>query len=428
MDALALVILFLVFIATSLPVAIAIGLAVLSFSFLFPDDVGNISFIFQNMYSALNNFPLLAVPFFMLAGSIMETGGLSKRLVNVANQLVGNRTSGLAYVTIIACMFFGAISGSAPATVAAIGGIMMPAMVKYRYSKEFAAGLMSCAGGLGIIIPPSIPLIIYGVATSTSIGDLFLAGIFPGILVGGLLMVAAYFVGKGRGYSGTGEKFELKKFWEAFWDAKWALAMPVVILGGIYTGAFTPTEAAVVGCLMGLVVGLFIYKELTIKDLVSIMADNGALVGVTFLMFGTATSLAFLISITDLPNRISDMIAAITSNYIVVLIIINAFLLVLGMLMDPTSANLVFSSLLLSIVEPLGVNPVHFGIVVTLNLAMGFVTPPFATNVFLTSTLTGVPVPAIVKEALPFLAAMFVALVLITYVPQISMFPIMLMR
>lgn len=428
MDALVLILLFLFCVATSLPIAIAIGLAVLGFSFMFPDEVGNISFVYQNMYSALNNFPLLAVPFFMLAGSIMETGGLSRRLVNVANLLVGNATSGLAFVAILACMFFGAISGSAPATVAAIGGIMMPAMVKNRYSKEFAAGLMSCSGGLGIIIPPSIPLIIYGVATSTSIGDLFLAGIVPGILVGGLLMITARIVGKKRGYAGTGHKFVAREFSAAVWDAKWALAMPVIILGGIYTGAFTPTEAAIVGCVMGLIVGLFIYGELNLKDLARIMADNGALVGVTFLMFGTATSLAFLVSITDLPMRISDLINTISTNPVVILAIINIFLLLVGMLMDPTSANLVFSSLLLSLVEPLGIDPVHFGIVVTLNLAMGFVTPPFATNVFLTSTLTGVPVPAIVKEATPFLIAMAIALIIVTYIPAVSLLPLILMR
>lgn len=427
MDALILIGLFLFFVATSLPVAIAIGTTVLAFSFIYPDEVGNIAFIFQNMFSALNNFPILAVPFFMLAGSLMETGGLSKRLVNVANKLVGNATSGLAFVAILACMLFGAISGSAPATVAAIGGIMMPAMVKYKYSQEFAAGLMSCAGGLGIIIPPSIPLIIYGVSTGTSIGDLFLAGIFPGILVGILLMVSSYIVGKKRGYAGTGHRFDKKEFIAAVWDAKWALAMPVVILGGIYSGAFTPTEAAVVGCVMGILVGFFIYKELSLKDIVKVMIGNGTLVGVAFLTFGTANSLAYLVSVTDIPFRISELIESFTVNPVVILLMINGFLLIVGMFMDPTSANLVFSALLLSLVEPLGINPVHFGLIVTLNLAMGFVTPPFASNVFLTSNLTGVPVTAIVRESLPHLGAMFVALALVTYVPQISMLPFILM-
>lgn len=426
MDVLALILLFLFFVATSMPVSIGIGAAVLAYTLIFEDLVGNYAFVFQNMFSALNNFPLLAVPFFMLVGSIMETGGLSKRLIAVANTLVGNRTAGLAFVAIIACAMFGAISGSAPATLAAIGGIMIPAMVRRKYTLDFAAGLMSCAGGLGIIIPPSIPLIIYGVATSVSIGDLFLAGIFPGVLLSLLLIAAAFLVGKRRGYGGTGERFSFSAFCRALYSAFWALMMPVVILGGIYTGAFTPTEAAIVGCVMGMIIGLFFYRELTVKDLVRIFIDNGSLVGVTFLMFGTATSLSFLVTITDIPFRVSDAIEAFTQSKIVVLVIINIFLLIVGMFMEPTSANLVFAPLLLSLVEPLGVNPVHFGIVVTLNLAMGFVTPPFASNVFLCSTLTGVPFMRIVKESLPFLIAMFVALILITYVPSISLLPMML--
>lgn len=426
MDVLALILLFLFFVATSMPVSIGIGAAVLAYTLIFEDLVGNYAFVFQNMFSALNNFPLLAVPFFMLVGSIMETGGLSKRLIAVANTLVGNRTAGLAFVAIIACAMFGAISGSAPATLAAIGGIMIPAMVRRKYTLDFAAGLMSCAGGLGIIIPPSIPLIIYGVATSVSIGDLFLAGIFPGVLLSLLLIAAAFLVGKRRGYGGTGERFSFSAFCRALYSAFWALMMPVVILGGIYTGAFTPTEAAIVGCVMGMIIGLFFYRELTVKDLVRIFIDNGSLVGVTFLMFGTATSLSFLVTITDIPFRVSDAIEAFTQSKIVVLVIINIFLLIVGMFMEPTSANLVFAPLLLSLVEPLGVNPVHFGIVVTLNLAMGFVTPPFASNVFLCSTLTGVPFMRIVKESLPFLIAMFAALLLITYVPSISLLPMML--
>lgn len=426
MDAIVLVVLFIVFLATSMPIAIAIGATVVCFTAIF--NTSPFTFIPQNMYSALNSFPLLAVPFFMLMGSVMEGGGLSRRLVNVANKLVGNVTSGLAIVTILACMFFGAISGSAPATLAAIGGIMVPAMLRHKYDEEFSVGLISTAGGLGIIIPPSIPLVIYGVATMTSIGDLFLAGIGPGIVVGIFLMITAWMIGKRKGYTGTGEKFNGKIFRAAVWDAKWALLMPLIILGGIYGGIFTPTEAAVVGLAYGLIVGFFIYKELTLKQVVDIFADNTILVGMSFLTFGFATSLSFLVSITQLPDRISAALMLLSTNKYVILAIINVFLLILGMVMDTMSANLIFSPLLLAIVKPLGVNPIHFGLIITINLALGFVTPPMASNLFLASALYKLPVPRIARGAFPFIIAMIIALFIITYVPEISLFILRLVR
>lgn len=426
MDIFILVTLFLVFVLSSLPIAVAIGSAVICFTFFYP--MGNLSFVAQNMYSALNSFPLMAVPFFMLTGTIMEVGGLSKRLVSVANKLVGNSTSGLAIVTIVACMFFGAISGSAPATVAAIGGIMVPQMVKHGYSREFGAGLIATAGGLGIIIPPSIPLVIFGICTTTSIGDLFLAGIGPGLLIGLMLMIPARIIGKKRGYKGTGEPFNGREFAKAAWEAKFALFVPVLILGGIYGGIFTPTEASIVGVVYAFLVSMFIYDELRLKELMRMFATNAALVGTIFLLFGTASSLSFLISATDLPARMGDLLYGISENKYVILLIINIFLLLLGMIMDTMSANLIFSPLLLAIVQPLGVDPVHFGIVVTVNLALGFVTPPMATNLFLTSTLTGVPVAKIVQESLPFVIAMLAALALITVFPQISLFSLTLLR
>lgn len=420
MDALVLSLLFVGFLVTSIPIGIAIGCAVLVFVLIY--DVSGFSFMFQNMYSAINSFPLMAVPFFMLTGSIMEGGGLSQRIVNVANKLVGNRTSGLAIVAILACMFFGAISGSAPATLAAIGTIMVPAMVKHRYSKNFSVGVVTTAGGLGIIIPPSIPLVIYGVGTMTSIGDLFIAGIGPGVVVGVFLMITARIVGKKRGYTGTGERFSFREAGKAAWEAKWALFMPLIILGGIYGGIFTPTEAAVVGVVYGMFVGFFIYKELTIKRLMEVFVDNASLVGASFLIFGFATSLSFLVSVTMLPDRLSEAISMISTNKYVVLFIVNIFLILLGMLMDTMSANLIFSPLLLSIVAPLGVDPVHFGIVITIALALGFVTPPMATNLFLASTIFDIPVQEIIKEELPFVFAMILALFIVTFIPQISLF------
>lgn len=418
--------LFFLFLFSSLHIAVAIGMAVITFTFLFP--VGNLSFVALNMYTGLYSFPLLAIPFFCLVGTIMESGGLSSRLVSVANKFVGNKTSGLAIVTITGCLFFGAISGSAPATVAAIGSIMYPQMQKFGYHKEFAAGLIATAGGLGIIIPPSIPMVVYGVGTQTSIGDLFLAGIIPGLLCGGSLMAVAWYIGKKRGYKGTGETVHFREKMKAVWDAKWALALPVIILGGIYGGIFTPTEAGVVGCVYGIAVGKFIYKELKLKDIFGMFVDNASVVGIIFLTFGVANSLSFLVSFTQLPAMLSDIMGAISQNKYVILGIINIFLLVVGMLMDTMSANLIFSPLLLSIVQPLGVDPIHFGVMVTINLALGFVTPPMATNLYLTSALTKVPVPDVVRESLPFVFAMIAALFVITYIPALSLGILQLIR
>lgn len=418
MEPLVLMGLFFLFLASSLHIAIAIGMAVVTFTFFFP--VGNLSFVALNMYTGLYSFPLLAIPFFCLVGSVMEGGGLSRRLVNVASRVVGNSTSGLAIVTILGCLFFGAISGSAPATVAAIGSIMYPEMQKYGYGREFAAGLIATAGGLGIIIPPSVPMVVYGIGTQTSIGDLFLCGIIPGLLCGVSLMLVARAIGKKRGYGGTGKKSTPAELWSAVWDAKWALALPVVILGGIYGGLFTPTEAGVVGCIYGIIVAMFVYKELTFRKLIDIFVDNASVVGIIFLTFGVANSLSFLVSFTQLPTALSDMMGAISQNKYVILAIINVFLLIVGMLMDTMSANLIFSPLLLAIVQPLGVDPIHFGIMVTINLAIGFVTPPMATNLYLTSALTKVPVPDVVRESAPFVLAMIVSLFIVTYVPALS--------
>ena len=419
MEPLVLMGLFFLFLFSSLHIAVAIGMAVITFTLIFP--VGNLSFISLNMYTGLYSFPLLGIPFFCLVGTIMDSGGLSNRLVNVANKFVGNKTSGLAIVTILGCLFFGAISGSAPATVAAIGSIMFPQMQKYGYSKEFAAGLIATAGGLGIIIPPSIPMVVYGVGTQTSIGDLFLAGIVPGFICGGSLIAVALYKGKKLGYKGTGENASINDRMKAVWEAKWALALPLIILGGIYGGIFTPTEAGVVGSVYGIAVGKFIYKELKFKNLATMFVDNASVVGIIFLTFGVANSLSFLVSFTQLPSALSAIMGAISDNRYVILAIINIFLLIVGMLMDTMSANLIFSPLLLAIVQPLGVDPIHFGVMVTINLAMGFVTPPMATNLYLTSALTGVPVPDIVRESIPFVLAMIASLIAITYFPILSM-------
>ncbi|MCI9331245.1 MAG: TRAP transporter large permease [Oscillibacter sp.] len=408
-----------ILLAIGVPVGVAMGfgmIAVVIGGF----NVTTLPFIAQQMYSGFESLPLVAIPCFMLAGSLMETGGLSKRLVNCANCIIGHTTGGLGTATVIACMFFGAISGSGPATTAAMGGIMIPYMVKAGYDRTYATGLSAVAGGLGIIVPPSIPLVVYGVATNTSIGSLFLAGLGPAVVVGGLLIVVNFVISRKQGYHGQG-KFNLRALGLALWDAKWALFMPVIILGGIYGGIFTPTEAAVVACIYSLPVGLFIYKEMTLRDIWNIFYKNTTFVGGIMLTFAPAAALGGVLALLRVPTMLSNFLFSLTDSKVVVLIIVLIFLVFVGMVMDTTSANIIFSPILLQALKPFGVDPVHFGLVMTVMLALGFVTPPVAGNLFVASGMTGIPMERIAKKALPLIASMFLAAIVITFVPGISL-------
>lgn len=408
-----------ILLAIGVPVGISLGLGMIAIV-LAGFNVTTLTFIAQQMYSGFESLPLVAIPCFMLAGSLMETGGLSKRLVNVAEKLIGHVTGGLGAATVIACMFFGAISGSGPATTAAMGGILIPYMVKAKYDRTYATGLAAVAGGLGIIVPPSIPLVVYGVATNTSIGDLFLAGIGPAFVVGALLILCNYVISRKQGYLGTRE-FNGKELLAAFWDAKWALFLPVIILGGIYGGVFTPTEAAVVAIFYSLLVGLFIYKELKFQDVWKVFYKNTTFVGGIMLTFAPAGALGGVLALLGVPTALSNFLFSITDNKIVVLLIVNVFLVFVGMVMDTTSANLIFSPILLQALKPFGVNPIHFGLIMTINLAIGFVTPPVAGNLFVASGMTGIPMEQIAKKAMPLIVAMFVALLITTYIPSVSL-------
>jgi C4-dicarboxylate transporter DctM subunit len=401
------------------PVGIAFGLGMVAVALCF--KITNMTFLAQSMYSGFESLPLTAIPCFMLAGAVMETGGLSKRLVNVADKLVGGFTGGLGTATVIACMFFGAISGSGPATVAAIGGIMIPNMEKIGYDKTYATGLSAVAGGLGIIVPPSIPLVIYGVATNTSIGDLFLAGIGPAFVVGFILMAINWFLAKRNGYHGNGKKFQVSELSKAIWEAKWALIMPIIILGGIYGGIFTPTEAAVVAIVYGVIVGIYGYKEMTWKDVAKIFDKNTSFVGGIMLTFAPAAALGAVLALLQIPQGITAALFSLSSNKYVILFVINVFLVFVGMVVDTTSANIIFSPILLTALKQYGIDPIHFGLLMTINLAIGFVTPPVAGNLFVASGMTGISMEKLAKKAMPFIVGMFVALTVVTYFPITSL-------
>jgi C4-dicarboxylate transporter DctM subunit len=377
------------------------------------------TFMLQTLYSGTASFTMLAIPFFMISGSIMDVGGLSKRLVRLANAICGNITGSLGMVTVLACMFFGAVSGSAVATTAAIGAIMIPQMIRAGYDKYYAAGLVACAGGLGIVVPPSYPMVIYCTTNNASIGDMFIAGILPACVVGAILIFFNYIYCRKQGLRGN-QTFKWKELGLALWDAKWALFMPVIILGGIYSGVFTATEAAVVATVYGLLVGIVVYHAFTVKSLWKMFKDNMVFNGGMMLTVAPATALGTVFTYMNVTNTISAFFLSISTNRFVILMIIFAILFLIGMFVQTTPAIVIFSPVLLAVAQSVGVSNLHFGIIMILALCIAFVTPPVAANLFVASTLTGLGMDKIVKSALPFLLGLIIALIIVGFCPAIS--------
>jgi C4-dicarboxylate transporter, DctM subunit len=411
---------FALLLILSVPIGVALGAASL-LAILYSGNLP-LDFLAQGLITSFDSFPLLAAPFFILAGEIMSKGGVSERLFRVANSIVGNVTGGFAIATILTCMFFAAISGSGVATVAAIGAIMIPAMIRQGYDKRFATAIVCSAGSLGIIIPPSIPMIMYGVVGGTSIGNLFIAGIVPGIIVALGLIIWTYIYSKKKGYKGTDERVSFKKFLQECWHAKWALLIPLIILGGIYGGIFTPTEAAVVAVVYGLIVGLVLHKELTISQMPKVFADAGLTTATVLIIVGTATAFGRLLNLEQIPTMVANALLAVSENRIIILLILTVFLLIVGLFMDTTAAIIILTPILLPVVSNLGIDPIHFGIIMIVNLAIGFITPPLGVNLFVGSGITGLSIAALSRAVFPFFIAMIITLLLITFIPQISTF------
>ncbi|WP_442595764.1 TRAP transporter large permease [Neobacillus sp. D3-1R] len=409
-----------VFLLIGVPVAIALGasaLVTIYFTTTLP-----LTIMTQKAFTALDSFPLLAIPFFMLAGILMGKGGVSKRLLTLATMLVGWMVGGLAMVTVVTCMFFAAISGSGPATVAAIGSFMIPSMREKNYNEGFAAAVTAAAGSIGVIIPPSIPFVMYGVIGGVSVGGMFLAGVIPGIIIGLGLMAVSYFIAKKNNYKPeTTVNYSFKEVIKALWDAKWALMIPVIILGGIYGGVFSPTEAAVVACVYGIIIGLFVHKEMTIKDIYVCIREAIVINATTMIIVGLSISFAYIMTLEQIPNSIAAYITDLSSNPLVILLVINILLLVVGMFIDTISALVVLTPILLPIVTAVGVEPIHFGVILVANLAIGFITPPLGVNLFVASSSSGIKLEKIVVAIMPFLLSMIITLLLITYIPALSM-------
>lgn len=419
MSGVALLFIFLIgLMMASVPVGISLGLSTLVTMVLTTNlDVITIP---QYCFRGLDSFPLMAIPFFMLAGNLMKFGGLSEKLINLSNSLVRGFKGGLGHVTVLASMFFAALSGSAPATVMAIGSNVIPQMEKHGYDRGYATALASTAGTIGVIIPPSIPFVIYGVVSGASISDLFVAGIIPGILIGIVLMVVNYIYARKYGYGGEG-RASFREFLHELKDAIWALLVPVIILGGIYGGIFTPTESAVVAVVYTLIIGFVVYKELTWKKVWDAFMETGALNGTTTFMVGLSMSFAAYLTLAGIPSAVGQAILSLDAGPVVILLLINVVLLVVGCFVDNISSTIILTPILLPIAQGVGMTAVQFGIVMTVNLAIGFITPPYGVNLFYGSAIGKVSIEELSKKILPFIGAMIICLLLLTFIEPLSM-------
>lgn len=407
--------------AVGVPIFAALGIA--SILVLISHGVDLLS-VPQNLFEALDSFPLMAIPFYVLAGSLMQTGGISRRLMNLANALVGWFRGGLGAASVLTCMFFSTMSGSSSATTAAVGGIMIPAMEKKGYPKNFSAASVAVAGELGAIIPPSLPMIIYGLVANVSVGSMFIAGILPGILIGVTLMLTIVVVAAVKGFDDVAPvSFGVwaKQVAKAFADSGFALMMPLIILGGIYSGIFTATEASVVAVVYGLVVGMFIYREIRLRDLIKVFSDAAVMTGTIMLIVGFASLFAYVLAINQVPQQFGRMIAAIAGNAFGFLLLANGLLFVVGMFMEALAAIVILAPILAPIAASYGIDPIHFGMVMIVNIAIGMVTPPVGVNLFIASQISGLPLEKLIRPLLIFLAVLVIDVLLISYIPAISL-------
>lgn len=411
---------FVLFIFIGVPIAMALGLSALGT--ILCANTMPIEYISQISFTSIDSFPIMAIPFFVAAGVFMGEGGLSKRLLGLADELLGSFTGGLALATVVTCMFFAAISGSGPATVAAIGSLTIPAMVERGYSRAFAAALVAAAGSIGVMIPPSNPFVVYGVSAQVSIGKLFMGGIVPGLIIGLVLMGISYYYSKKNGWKGEARKRTFRTVGKAFWEAKWALMVPVIILGGIYSGYMTPTESAAVAAFYGLIVGVFIHKGINRKNIVYCFTESCSTSAVIIALMAMATIFGNILTIEQIPTKIATWMLAITDSKYVILLIITLLLLFVGTFMEALAAIVILTPILLPIVLQVGIDPIHFGIIMVVNLAIGFITPPVGVNLFVASGLAKLKIEEISKAVVPFLLGMFAVLLLISYVAPISMF------
>ncbi len=418
MSALFLLLLFFILLVIGAPIAISLGLASVTTMMLFSEQT--LATLAQRFFHAMHVYPLLAIPFFILAGSFMTTGGVAHRMIDFANALVGHFRGGLAMAAVLACTFFAAVSGSSPATVVAVGSIVISGMVGSGYSKPFAAGVICNAGTLGILIPPSIVLVVYGAVTETSIGSLFIAGVIPGLLLTLTMMIAIHVIARHHDLP-SHTRADFATVVRTGRRAVWGLLLIVIILGGIYGGVFTPTEAAAVSAVYAFVVAVFVHGDIRLNDLRRVLLDSARITAMLMFIIANAYMFAFVLTTEQIPQMVSQGIVGLGLSPWAFLLAVNLILLLAGNFMEPSSVILILAPILFPIAMELGIDPVHFGIIMVINMEIGMVTPPVGLNLFVTAGVADMPLEEVIRAALPWLLVLLTLLMVITYVPSISL-------
>ena len=407
-------------IAIGVPIPVAVAIATVVGYFMI--DIPFVA-IAQAMYTGVEPFPLLTVPLFVFAGSLMERGGLATRIVAIAQSMIGNYKGSLGLVAVLGCTFFAALSGSGPATTAAIGSVMIPAMIRERYDPAFGGAIAASGGALGSLIPPSNLMIIYGIVSDNSIPRLFLAGVLPGILASSLLLFCTWLIARNRGYGGdTGIAFSFGRLWEAAWDGKWAIGAPFVILGGIYSGIFTPTEAASVAVVYAFIVGKFIYRELSMDDIRSCLKTTAMISGAVLIIVGPAKAFGELMSLMDVPELVGEFLIGFTDSSFLLLMVMAIVLIITGMFLESIAQIILLTPLMLPIAVSVGIDPIVFGILMVIACEIGFLTPPVGANLFVAARLTNLGIDRISVAVIPFLFTYVAVIVLIALFPEIVTF------
>lgn len=414
-------IIILLFIAFLIGIPISFSLGIISLGQIlasgFPPFV-----VVQRMFTGIDSIALTAIPLFILSGALMYRGGMSKRIVDFADSLLGHFPSGLAMVSIFACMIFAAITGSAIAATAAIGGIMIPLMIERGYDRKFCAPLLATSGSIGPVIPPSIPMLVYGVMANVSVAKLFISGIIPGIMMGLALMTYSYFVGIKRNYIGRNNRAALIEIWKSFKNSFLALLMPIIIIGGIMSGYFTPTESATVAVFYSLIVGMFCYKELKLKDLWPSFVEAAKATGQVLIVVAFASLFTWVITVNNIPQTITAFLSDVIHSKYLLLLVINVVLLIAGTFIDTTSAIVIFTPLFLPLIYAFGIDPVHFGLIMTVNLTIGMCTPPLGVCLFVSGSIAKVSLKEQLGDLIPLIIVLIIVLLIVTYIPALSMF------